>query len=104
MLGPARFHHIETCATEVCQNFKRIDEIQQCVSTLKNLDAVLLGLRTEYNLLTQSTISPEKSKNTSSKDYSHLDLEKGRRLVKARESAIKSVKLLLAKRRAETSP
>ncbi|KAG6841372.1 hypothetical protein C0991_011712 [Blastosporella zonata] len=97
LLGPARFSHIETCTTEVCQEFKRSEELRECISDLTNLDAVLAALRTEYTeACGDKTVT---SGSSTPKDYPNLDLEKAKRLVKARENAIKSVKLLLAKRR-----
>ncbi|KAG5342609.1 Protein IMPACT-A [Termitomyces sp. T112] len=101
MLGPVRFAHIETCAAEVCQEFKRSEELRECISQLTNLDAVLAGLRAEYS--ESSPVEPVTTGSTTSKDYTNLDLEKGRRLIKARENAIRTVKLLLAKRREATS-
>ncbi|KAF8070751.1 ribosomal protein S5 domain 2-type protein [Lyophyllum atratum] len=98
MLGPARFSHIETCTTEVCQQFRRAEELRECVSTLKILDAVLAGLRAEYSGTSGTDQSTTAGSSSVSKDYSTIDVEKGKRLVKARENAIKSVKSLLAKR------
>ncbi|KAG6878183.1 hypothetical protein C0993_010944 [Termitomyces sp. T159_Od127] len=97
MLGPTRFSHIETCAAEVCQEHKRSEELRECISELTNLDAVLAGLRAEYSGTSPTDTST--TGRTTPKDYVNLDLVKGRRLIKARENAIKSVKLLLAKRR-----
>ncbi|KAG6902378.1 hypothetical protein C0995_000940 [Termitomyces sp. Mi166 len=102
MLGPTRFAHIERCATEVCQEFKRSEELRECISELTNLDAVLAGLRAEYSVSSAADKSVTTG-STTPKDYANLDLDKGRRLIKARENAIKSVKLLLAKRRVVTS-
>lgn len=106
MLGPARFSHIETCASEVCQEFKRSEGIRECISTLTTLDAVLAGLRAEYgdtaepkNQSRTTSSEPPKAETPLSKDYPNLDLAKGKRLIKARENAIKSVQLLLTKRR-----
>jgi hypothetical protein len=115
MLGPTRFSHIETCASEVCQEFKRTEALRECISTLNTLDILLDELRSEYNTinsdLSKDTLQrgPKSSDSDSSnltvstilasKDYSKIDLQKGKRLIKARENAIKSVKLLLAKRR-----
>jgi len=112
-LGPARFSHIETCASEVCQEFTRTEILRECIQTLSTLDIVLDELRSEYNAARSSTpagtlqrdfkssdsdsTNPTVSTTSASKDYSNLDLQKGKRLVKARENAIKSVKLLLAK-------
>jgi hypothetical protein len=99
MLGPARFSHVETCASEVCQEFKRAEELSECIITLTTLDAVLAGLRAEYSGAS-STDPPTTPANSSTpKGYSTLDLDKGKRLIKARENAINSVKLLLSKRR-----
>lgn len=97
MLGPKRFAHIETCAAEVCQDFKRSEELRECISELTNLDAVLAGLRAEYS--ESSPAEKSTTDSTTPKEYVNLDLIKGRRLIKARENAIRSVKLLLAKRR-----
>lgn len=112
LLGSARFSHIETCASEVCQEFKRTEALRECISTLNTLDALLGELRSEYNNSAppdtpQSDPRSSRSDSTNfaiqttsaSKDYSNIDLQKGKRLMKARENAIKSVKLLLAKRR-----
>jgi len=89
LLGSARFSHIKTSASEVCQEFKRKEALQECISTLTTQDA-------------QPSPAPNHSMSLatpSSKDYSDIDLAKGKRLIKARESAIKSIKLLLVKRR-----
>ncbi|GLB37745.1 putative ribosomal protein S5 domain 2-like protein [Lyophyllum shimeji] len=102
MLGPARFSHIETCAAEVCQAFKRTEELRECISTLTTLDSVLAGLRAEYSGALSTEQSAASASRTAPKDYTDVDIEKGRRLIKARENAIKGVKLLLAKRRAAT--
>ncbi|KAG6813519.1 hypothetical protein H0H92_010224 [Tricholoma furcatifolium] len=102
MLGSARFSHIETCAAEVCQEFKRSEEMRECVSELTTLDAILSGLRAEY-----SELKPDKmkapSENTTPPNYSSMDLDKVKRLLKARKNSINSVKLLLDKSRETTS-
>lgn len=110
-LGPARFAHIETCTSEVCHEFKRKEALRECTSTLNTLDILLDELRTEYNdivLNDTSQCDPDTSQPdagnptvptpSASKDYSNIDLQKSKRLIKARENAIKSMKLLLAKR------
>lgn len=111
LLGPARFTHVETCASEVCREFKRIVEIQDCISILSTLDALLDDTRSELAKISAKTADnlPGSSSASSSQggserapkkpDYSTLDLPKARRLIKARENAIESVKALLAKRR-----
>jgi len=108
LLGPARFSHIETCASEVCKQFRRAEELRECISTLKTLDTLLDVLRSEYKDHTSADASlqgkdqpgPDKATRSSTpRDYSNLDLQKGRRLIKARENAVRSVKLLLAKAR-----
>jgi hypothetical protein len=111
LLGPARFSHVETCASEACREFKRTEALRECVATLKTLDIVLDELRLEYRNNVSANPSPcepvssqsELNSQTiptpsGSKDYSNIDLQKGKRLIKAREKAIKSVKLLLTKR------
>lgn len=104
MLGPARFSHIETCAVEVCRSFKRSEELRECISMLGTLDDVLIELRKELaqskdDLSKSSTLNGESTLlKQANHDYSTLDLTKAKRLVQARENAIKSVKSLLAKR------
>ncbi|KAG2153278.1 ribosomal protein S5 domain 2-type protein [Suillus clintonianus] len=119
LLGPARFAHIETCAREVCRTFKRIEEMEECISTLIRLDNMLANLRQELNDLTQnaelvtggSTSTPIASDEIDNAqggrsrqpDYTvvqgDLDIAKAKRLIGARESAVKSVKSLLLKKR-----
>lgn len=119
LLGPARFTHIETCASEVCRAFKRVEEMEECISTLTRLDNMLASLRQELSDLTQnselamsgSTLAQAPSSENDSvegrrsrqPDYTimqrDLDITKARRLVGARESAVKSVQSLLSKKR-----
>lgn len=114
LLGPTRFSHIETCASEVCREFKRTEALRECIQTLNTLDVLLGELRSEYNTANGSTSAGTLQRDfessgsdptnptvpiiLASKDYSNLDLQKGKRLIKARENAIQSVKSLLAKR------
>lgn len=116
LLGPARFTHIETCASEVCRTFKRVEEMDECISTLTRLDDMLASLRQELSDLTQNTESAPGG-STSASDEIHnaegrgsrqpdytavqrdLDITKAKRLVGARESAVKNVKSLLSKKR-----
>lgn len=92
MLGPVRFTHIEDCTHEVCMRFKAIEELQERVAHLQNLDQTLMDLRA--TLTRGVTGTPNKSQ-----DYSTLvkssDLAKVHRLIKARESAIRSVETVL---------
>jgi len=99
MLGPTRFSHIETCASEVCQAFKRTEELRECISTLTTLDAILAGLRAEYSGASPTEQPTTRGISSVSNNYTALDIDKGKRLIKARENAIKGVQLLLAKRR-----
>lgn len=119
MLGPVRFTHVETCTREVCRAFRLQDEIETCVSTLRSLDDILATLRSELAELTTPTpgdpsgdTGHEAPMPVSRKapDYSSLqeslDLAKAKRLVTARENAIKSVKTALkrAKEQAARTP
>ncbi|KAF9451506.1 ribosomal protein S5 domain 2-like protein [Macrolepiota fuliginosa MF-IS2] len=113
LLGPSRFDHIETCTAEVCRAFKRSEELRESIATLETLDVLLEGLREELVLLQQETavLNPSGSESQSpplwkappvrdagepkekkKPDYSSIDLAKTRRLIKARENAIKWVK------------
>ncbi|TRM69087.1 hypothetical protein BD626DRAFT_5427 [Schizophyllum amplum] len=47
MLGPSRFTHIESCAAEVCQTFKKKVEADELLTTLTTLDDLLVDLRAE---------------------------------------------------------
>lgn len=119
LLGPARFAHIETCASEVCRTFKGVEEMEECISTLTRLDDMLASLRQELNDLTQSSesatsgstsartalddINNAEGRRSRQPDYTvvqrDLDITKARRLVSARESAVNSVKSLISKKR-----
>ncbi|CAA7262474.1 unnamed protein product [Cyclocybe aegerita] len=114
MLGPARFAHIETCAEEVCKAFKRTEELQDHLTTLRTLDDILSDLRNQLSTLNpeppsdslsnpESTPdppdpSPSKDQNSRKPDYGGLDVTKAKRLIQARESSIKSVRALIAKK------
>lgn len=92
MLGPARFTHIETCAAEVCKRFKLQEDLKDCRTMLTTLDDILADLRSEFTVLTG------KPSTHKAMDYDSIDdLNKLRKLVVAREAAIKSIKLLIGK-------
>ncbi|KAG0702870.1 ribosomal protein S5 domain 2-type protein [Suillus ampliporus] len=119
LLGPARFAHIQTCASEVCRTFKRVEEMEECISTLTRLDNILASLRQELSDLTQNTelatggssstrtasdeIDTAEARRSRQPNYTamqrDLDIAKARRLIGARESAVKNVKSLLLKKR-----
>ncbi|KAF9531378.1 ribosomal protein S5 domain 2-type protein [Crepidotus variabilis] len=151
MLGPARFSHIETCATEVCKAFKRTEELQDCITTLEMLDDTLAAVRKKLAMvststelksdgLQQQTASTSESagdKNPSAMPpslqqlpstlpvdnglqssatvnepqvelfrskkptYNDLDIAKAKRLIQARDNAIKAVRNLIAKKEKE---
>ena len=96
MLGPARFTHIETCAAEVCKRFKLQEDFKDCRTMLSSLDDILAELRRELTTLTGKP-SPHKTADYDSID----DLPKLRKLVVAREAAIKSIKVLIGRAKAQ---
>lgn len=98
MLGPVRFAHIETCALEVCQAFKQQEELNECISTLSSLDITLAQLRAELDSLSPDA-DASKAKAPVYPIWTVSDLAKAKRLVKARENAIKSVTTLIEQRR-----
>ncbi|KDR75665.1 hypothetical protein GALMADRAFT_140288 [Galerina marginata CBS 339.88] len=108
LLGPARFSHIETCAMEVCKEFKRSEELQDCLATLRTLDDLLSFHRERLAALTSTEngdtgdslqdMTNSTSKESKKLEYKHLDVTKAKRLIQARENAIKSVKALIAKK------
>lgn len=92
MLGPARFTHIETCAAEVCKHFKLQEDLEDCRAMVSSLDDILADLRSEFTALTGKPSTHKKM------DYDSIDdLSKLRKLVVAREAAIKSIKTLIGK-------
>ncbi|KAG6335494.1 hypothetical protein ID866_3601 [Astraeus odoratus] len=122
LLGPARFQHIETCASEVCRKFRKVEEMEECIQTLATLDDLLATLRTELDALNSKADAAKSRSNAGedtggdatsgqtqkqklliakTHDYSAmrdaLDLTKARRLIRAREGAITSVKALIAR-------
>lgn len=109
MLGPARFTHIETCATEVCKAFKQSEELQDHIETLRNLDSLLASHREQLASLkkgeggaqsaddSEPIISSHLKKNTKKSGYEGLDIPKAKRLMQAREASIKSVRGMIAK-------
>lgn len=109
MLGPVRFNHIETCAREACHSFRLRDEIEEHVATLRSLDDILSTLRAELASLKQSQNSSEETKPAAKKlsDYdalvASLEVDKAKRLVAARERAIKSVKIGIQKLKPQSS-
>jgi hypothetical protein len=99
LLGPARFSHIEACAQEVSRKFKRKEEFEDCISTLSTLDDILGDLRAELANLPGSSTAVTPKKTDYSLFHADEDLPKAKRLIGAREKAIKSVKVLIEKRR-----
>lgn len=99
MLGPARFSHIERCALEVCQAFKRSEELRENIATLQTLDVLLDQLRSDLSQLTHpdSSTPPDLQSTRKQPNYTDLDVPKTKRLIRARENAVKSVKSLISK-------
>ncbi|KAJ7575563.1 hypothetical protein C8J56DRAFT_409248 [Mycena floridula] len=107
MLGPARFDHIETCTREVCRMFKKKEELEECISSIRNLDGIMQGLREELAGLSvkeeeehqKKKVAPAKAQDYS--DWTVEDLAKAKRILIAREKAVASVQATLAKRKLE---
>ena len=96
LLGPIRFTHIENCTHDACVRFKAVEEIESCVERLQALDQTLSDKRA-------ALAGDGNRANFKPQDYSHLlatvDITKARRLLKARESAIKSLEVILKHKR-----
>lgn len=91
LLGPARFTHIEHCTQDACVRFKSIEEIEDFVARLQTHDRTLAEKRAALAGNSDCIIKTQ--------DYSSLfttlDIAKARRLLKARESAIRSLEVIL---------
>ncbi|KAI0039503.1 ribosomal protein S5 domain 2-like protein [Auriscalpium vulgare] len=104
MLGPIRFTHMEDCAREVCRSVHIQDELEDYLTSLSTLDDILSTLRAEFGRLKEpdtAALVTQSRPTRSAQDYSalrkDLDVAKAKRLVTARENAIKSVKSLISK-------
>ncbi|THH33098.1 hypothetical protein EUX98_g1119 [Antrodiella citrinella] len=108
MLGPIRFSHIETCTREVCRMFRQKDDMEEAITTLNSLDAILSGLRAELSTISSSLSTESTSTARKSQDYSpmrdSLDLKKAKRLITARENSIRAVKSSLSKAKGQQPP
>lgn len=107
MLGPVRFTHFETCTREVCRTFRLKDEMSDLIATLTSLDDILASLRADLAKLTAgpsggdpaTALAPTARKTMNYESLKEsLDVTKAKRLVTARENAIKSVKTALKKK------
>jgi hypothetical protein len=83
--------------------FRRKEEVDECISTLSTLDDILAGLREDYHKLSTNPDSESPPLVVKPKPiYSTLtdvaNITKLKRLVTAREKAIKSVKALLVEK------
>ncbi|KAG7090540.1 hypothetical protein E1B28_009649 [Marasmius oreades] len=112
LLGPARFSHIETCSLEVCQSFKKKEQLDECILALNTLDDTLAELRRELAELSADDKDGDQHSQSRNKpapkkpNYAEMtesDLPRAKRLVLARENAVTSVKKMIAKRRAGNS-
>jgi len=105
LLGPARFTHIETCSSEVCREFKRSEELQECITSLQTLDDLLITLRAQLASLTTQSLTSSSSipeRNSKKPNYKGMDVAKAKRLIQARENSLKTVKALIAKKSNES--
>lgn len=107
---------------DVCKSFKQTEELEDCITTLRMLDDMLGERRKKLQSLRDRSaphppddggsptvvasdgtgkdiLESQKSNSVTPKvpDYSKLDIERAKRLVKAREGSIQSVNALIAK-------
>ncbi|THH05947.1 hypothetical protein EW145_g4433 [Phellinidium pouzarii] len=129
LLGPVRFTHIETCTREVCRTFRAIEDVEAVIEELKELDVRLAQLRAE---LVELTVQPQTDSSTSygaplepegqsslqspigvpainrAIDYTAMllspipDLPRAKRLLVARQNAIRSVNDIIARNRSRS--
>ncbi|KAL5478468.1 hypothetical protein ACEPAI_2652 [Sanghuangporus weigelae] len=118
LLGPVRFTHIETCTREVCRRFKLIEEVEGIIEELKEVDEQLAQLRSELaEIQNQGAPDPAELGSVSSPASTHReppdyraillspspDLERAKRLITARQRAIRSVKEILVQAKGNSS-
>ena len=114
LLGPVRFTHIETCTREVCRTFKLVEDVESAIEELKELDEKLARLRSELAEVQSHSEKPEETSTPISTpreppDYRAMllspspDLARAKRLIAARQSAIRSVKRILSEARAAST-
>jgi len=105
LLGPVRFTHIETCATQVCTKFKNKELVEDYVQQLVTLDEEVANLR--KLLASQSETGEGSSSPTKSPNYDQLleslDVDKAKRLVAARGKAVAALRKIQDKK-AVTEP
>lgn len=111
LLGPARFDHIESCATDACKVFQSIDALDDDLSRLSELDLQLSKLRIELRTLTDPDFLPTSSPSgsqTKSDPYQHLrnpvNLIGSAKLITAREKAIATLHKLIKEAKNKKSP
>lgn len=101
---------METCASEVCRRFKKVEEMEEYVRTLNTLDDLLATLRTRFAKMRERgtdsngpfhAVSENSGTKRKAPDYramqQALDLTKAKRLIHARECAIDNTKTLIDK-------
>lgn len=109
LLGPARFEHIEKCAREVCASVRRIEQVEELISQIETLDKVLTDARQDLKRISQldtsigtSSKSIQRTKELYVLIKTELDVDRAKKLVKARESAVNAVKLMISKKRSQS--
>lgn len=88
----------------MCRAFKAIEEVEEIIDELNTLDEELASLRAE--LATRTSSSQGSGSGTRSMEYEKMllsppDVSKAKRLLTARQNAIKSVKEILTRTSAE---
>ena len=115
MLGAALFKHIELCTREVCRSFRNYEEVLSSIPQLERMDAEISSLRAELASLTPPSLQADNTNDEAvatpvptpsaakTQDYSSLldppDLPKTKRLLTARQNALRTVRGLLTKAR-----
>lgn len=109
MLGPSRFNHIETCASDACKVFKSIDALDDDLTQLTLLDAELDDLRAQLKQPPQSSPSSSASVGSGAvtEKYAHLrasvDLKASAKLIAARQQSITLLRKLIHKAQTQAS-
>ncbi|GAA6013160.1 hypothetical protein JCM10207_006190 [Rhodosporidiobolus poonsookiae] len=102
MLGPARFAHIRTVATQAIQRLAAAQALPLLLERLEALDAEIAALSAPVSAADRAR-EREKEREKTEQQYKGLDVQKAERLVAAREKRVELLRKQKEKREAEAA-